>query len=241
MTQETVLTFEEAAALLRRYRQTILHEADEPGLARRSAKAARQDVGLTETGVLIVTGSNDWRDYLFYNLRPNRSVPPMPELDRLVTPDLPLRAYHQGFLLHAARVLAFLGDDRPTFIIGHSLGAATAQILGTVLDVPTIAFAAPQPVRRRFLKAAPLRDRAHVQWNTFNIAWRQDFVTRGFRLLGFRCLGHRKVLDLDHNNLGIDHFMDDYARLLRADAARGEARVVPDRWRTALDLPDRLA
>lgn len=242
MTQ--MMTFARAGGLLKTYRPSILHHPGAPALARVSARETNQDVGLTHDGVLIITGSNNLKDYLWYNLRPLRTLSrfrKLPELDRLTSELLPVHAYHGGFLLHAARVLQFLGRDRPSFIIGHSLGAASAQILGTALNVPTIAFASPQVVKRRFLKAAPFREADHPQWAVFNIAWKQDLVARGYRQTGLRCLGHRKLLDMECWNLGIAHFVEDYLRLLEGDASKGPARAVPEHWRVpGYPLPERL-
>lgn len=243
MTSET-MTFAKAGDLLRRYRPTILHAEGGPPLARVGTPGAHHDAGLTDDGVLIITGSNSLYDYSAYNLRPLRTLARfrhMPEIERLTADGLPLEAYHRGFLLHAARVLNFLGREKPRFIVGHSLGAAAAQILGTALDVPTIAFASPQVVKRRFLKPYAFRQPDHPQWNVFNIAWKQDLVARGYRLTGLRCLGHRKMLDLESWNIGIDHFVDDYLRLLDLDASKGADRLVPVSWRVAgYPLPSTL-
>ncbi|MEM6897288.1 MAG: hypothetical protein AAF576_07885, partial [Pseudomonadota bacterium] len=169
-------------------------------------------------------------DYWKYNFRPNRFVR-ITEARRRIADSIGYDNLHQGFLLHAAEVLQWLGPRTPSFIVGHSLGAASAQILGTALNVPAITFAAPQVVRRRFLTRPAFRKISHPQWNIFNVAWKQDFVTKGYRFLGLRCLGFRKELDLESTNIGIDHFAKDYQRLLKKDADKGEAREVPEDWR----------
>ncbi len=233
------LTFDRAGELLEVHRDAIL-DGRNGGALRRVSRAGRHvDAALTADGnVLIITGSNSWQDYLFYNLRPFRPVPRMPEIDRLTT-DIPLTHYHKGFLLHAARILKFLGDDRPDQIVGHSLGAAAAQILGTALAVPTICFASPQVVKRRILTEDRFRAADHPQWNVFNVAWDQDFVTRGYRLTGLRALGRRVSLDLGSWNIGIDHFVADYRRLLALDRASGHP-LLPEAWPDPTFEPPRM-
>ncbi len=233
------LTFTRAAELLTEHRKAILKGDPGHALRRVSGAGKHIDAGLTAAdNALIITGSNSLQDYLFYNLRPLRPLRRMPEIDRLTT-DIPRWAYHKGFLLHAARILTFLGEDRPDMIVGHSLGAATAQILGTALAVPTICFASPQVVKRRILKEARFRAADHPQWNVFNVAWNQDFVTRGYRLTGLRSLGRRVSLDLGSWNIGIDHFVEDYQRLLALDQAR-ETPQLPLAWPDPTFEPPRM-
>ncbi len=231
-----------AAELLQDTRKDILAGNLGAHLRQVSAKGQHVDAGLTTHGnVLIVTGSDSWQDYLFYNLRPLRPLPPMAEIDQLTTHELPKRAYHKGFLLHAARIKRFLGDHKPDHIVGHSLGAAASQILGAALGSPTICLASPQVVKRRYLKPDALRSGDHAQWNVFNVAWRKDFVTKGYRRLGFRCLGHRVVLDTDEPNFGIDHFVEDYEELI-VKALDEKTVPLPESWPDPrFALPVRLA
>lgn len=231
----------EAAKLLLDHREQILLGEVGDTLARISVAGTHVDAGITKTRrVLIITGSDSWQDYMFYNLRPWRPLPNVPEIDRLCR-DFPEQAFHRGFLLHAARVLSFVGDEIPEYIVGHSLGAAAAQILGTALRVPTIALASPQVIKRRFLEPEPVRRRDHPQWNVFNIVWAQDFVTRGYRMAGMRALGHRTVVDFEHRNPGIDHFVEHYRDLVIADTLSPTPRL-PNVWPDPTHaLPTRLA
>ncbi|MEM9319075.1 MAG: hypothetical protein AAGA70_08710 [Pseudomonadota bacterium] len=222
------LAFEKAAELLKESRDEIVSGRLGNMLSRVTSREQNVGAGLTKNGkILIVTGSRGVPDYLFYNLRPIRDLPPMNEVEEL-TQILPRHVYHQGFLTHAARILNFLGDERPEFIIGHSLGAAAAQILGTALNLPAICFASPQVVARHALEPAPLREHTHPQWNVFNVAWKQDFVTRGYRLIGYRSLGFRVEVDLQSWNIGIDHFVTHYQELLENDR-KGDKKI-PENW-----------
>ncbi|MEO0485760.1 MAG: hypothetical protein AAF092_07600 [Pseudomonadota bacterium] len=211
------------------FRRAMLRGRPIPGLRRVTPRGEAQ-AGYTEDNVLIITGSSSFFDYAHYNLRPNRFVPHS-EGYRRITSQFGYAPFHKGFLLHASEVMAFVGDDLPDFIVGHSLGAASAQIVGMTLNIPTITFASPQTVARRFLDQPALRQISHPQWNILNIAWRTDIATRGYRFLGMRCLGFREVLEIQGwRNRRIDHFASDYLRLLRDDADKGPGRKVPDAW-----------
>lgn len=236
-----VFTLKNAAELLQETRDDIKEGRLGTHLERVSQKGKHVDAGLTKDNKLVVTGSDSWQDYMFYNLRPLRPLPDMPEIDQLTAEGLPKKAFHKGFLLHAARVKRFLGDHKPKYIVGHSLGAAASQILGTALGVPTVCLASPQVVKRKFLKAPALRSQDHAQWNVFNLAWNQDFVTRGYRLTGLRCLGHRVVLQTKESNFGIDHFVKDYEKLIVLAEAYDVAGL-PKAWPDAsFEGPTRLA
>ena len=56
--------------------------------------------------------------------------------------------WHKGFAGHAETIANKLGALRPTYIVGHSLGAAAAQILGCVYGVPAIGFTSPYATAR---------------------------------------------------------------------------------------------
>lgn len=238
---EQSLTFSDAAKLLRQTRDDILTGQTGDLLKRVSERGKHIDVGLTtKRDVLVITGSNNWQDYSYYNLRPWRKIPNSPEVVQL-TKDIRQQDFHRGFLLHASRILSFLGDDKPQFIVGHSLGAAAAQILGTALNVPTICFASPQVVKRRALKDAKFHaPHTHEQWRVFNVAWKQDFVTKAYRMFGLRSLGHRVELDLHNRNIGIDHFVRHYQELLAEDAKRSKPKL-PKSWQDpSVPIPSKL-
>lgn len=93
--------------------------------------------------ILVIPGSNGIIDYTRFNLRPFG----------LGRRKLTLKGYmgkasdwHQGFLAHAGEVERFLRriGRKPSFIVGHSLGAASAQVLSKSMLVPAIGFAAPR-------------------------------------------------------------------------------------------------
>ncbi len=58
-----------------------------------------------------------------------------------------------------------------------------------------------------------------------NVVWQQDFVTLGFKLLGYRTLGSIVRLDTPRRNIGMDHFMDDYKKLIAFDRAAMQPKL----------------
>ena len=200
----------------------------------------RQNVAagvLKEKNILVVTGSQV-RDYPLYNLRPNRSLSWRTEQDEIKALLGPWKIgdFHSGFVLHAARALKFLDGHTPDAIVGHSLGAASAQILGNHFNVPTVCLAPPQVIKKARLQTDDMRKETNSQWKVLNVAWRQDTVTSIARPLGFRCLGHRVVFV--KANMGIDHFVTNYLEMIEDDPnnviinSKGERGSLPDTWYT---------
>lgn len=102
-------------------------------------------------GTLLIAGSNSIMDYVRYNLRVQRLG-----RGRLRLTTVDGVSWHQGFLAHAKVVQDWLIEKNypVSFIIGHSLGAASAQILSAGWNVPAIGFAAPRPCRTASVRAA---------------------------------------------------------------------------------------
>ncbi len=210
----------EVARELDRFRPAMLANSLVSGLADVSRDLEAQ-AALTRSGTLLITGSDGIGDYVNFNLRPDRRLADTAALSRL-TGALPVSQFHGGFLLHALKVMAFLRGRKPKFIAGHSLGAASAQIIGTALRVPAIGFASPQVIRE---------DRPQVKgegW-VMNVVWKQDFVTEGFKLKKLRWLGSVKELDSERSHFGIDHVVKDYIRLLEADRVSAAPKLTA-RW-----------
>lgn len=115
-------------------------------------KLDRNDVQayLLSGNVLLLPGSNSVRDYVKFNLRPLLLGGKQLTLkDPASEKGASGTKWHQGFLRYSKEIYDWLEDERviPNFIIGHSLGAAAAQILSKSYDRPAIAFAAPRPKR----------------------------------------------------------------------------------------------
>ncbi|MEM0977986.1 MAG: hypothetical protein AAGJ34_10655 [Pseudomonadota bacterium] len=212
-------------------------------LAKVTTKDDKVGAALTsDLNILIVTGSRV-PDYGRYNLRPNRTLSWQGDEEKQIkdlTKPWRLKDFHSGFVLHAARVLKFLDGHVPDFIIGHSLGAASAQILGNHLNVPTICLASPQVIKQNIIDKEKMREPSNEQWKILNIAWKQDTVTSILRPLKYRCLGHRVVFQ--KSNLGMDHFVKQYRDMIKKAEkhqitdADGNPRELPKKWHST-ELP----
>lgn len=101
-----------------------------------------------EDATLLLPGSNSVTDYMRFNLRPLRLGHKRITLnDDTTAKGTSGTTWHQGFLLYASVIADWLIKERvaPKYIIGHSLGAAAAQVLCKTYGIPGIAFAAPRP------------------------------------------------------------------------------------------------
>lgn len=99
---------------------------------------------LLTDGVLLIPGSDSVWDYARYNLRPFRIGGKKYTLSSGDTGKALGGFWHQGFLAHAMVIFEALKATPPRYIIGHSMGAASAQILSLLWNVPSIGFAAPR-------------------------------------------------------------------------------------------------
>ncbi|WP_425038101.1 hypothetical protein [Primorskyibacter sp. S187A] len=173
-----------------------------------------------KSGVLVIPGTNEMADWFDFNL--NISGQPTDGHGFEVVPGDSGSMWHAGFLEHAQIVYTFAKGLRPKFIIGHSLGAASAQIVGTSLRVPTLAFASPQTLRGR-----PTNRLAHEGW-VVNYCRLDDTVCHvPPKFLGFRTLGSRYWLAPDEINVGGDHSIDHYRALLKTKKVQDR---VPMAW-----------
>lgn len=99
---------------------------------------------LMKNRTLLIPGSNSVWDYIKFNFRPFNIGGKKYSFKTQTTGEKIGHVWHQGFLAHAMAIHAKFDHKRPNFIIGHSLGAASAQVLSMVWDVPAICFAAPR-------------------------------------------------------------------------------------------------
>lgn len=128
--------------------------------------------------------------------------------------------FHAGFWRHSMQIHGFARSNNIEFIVGHSLGAATAQILGAALNVPAVGFASPR------VKRGPTRIRNENR--VLNICRADDLVTRvPPSEAGFRRLGNTIRLMPPTLNKGMDHSMQEYIAGLSFDAFDGE---LPIKW-----------
>lgn len=92
--------------------------------------------------VLVISGSNeviDWiRNLNVYNILGKKYKAKSQAKSKTGA------ILHAGFNRYADLISRFAKDHGARFIIGHSLGAATAQILGSWMGVPAVGFASPR-------------------------------------------------------------------------------------------------
>ncbi len=169
-------------------------------------------------GVMVIPGSNDLLDW-FNNFDVYRILGKSfrrGQKGRGSTGAV----FHAGFLRHASRLQRFAKDNHVQFLIGHSLGAATAQILGASLGVPATGFASP---RVKFG-----RGRLKNEGLVLNICRADDLVTRvPPSEAGFRRLGKTVRLVSKATNPGMDHSMDHYIDALKEHVS---AHGLPQSW-----------
>lgn len=209
------LALEEAAALIRDAYAGTLGDRVHTPIDIRGVQA----VYLTD-GTLVIPGTNEFSDWFDFNLNFGGEITDGHGFE--VAPGDSGTRWHAGFLEHAQIVYSFAKGLRPKFIVGHSLGAASAQIVGTSLQVPTIAFASPQTCG----SSARLPGEGWV----INLCRVDDTVCHvPPRFLGFRTIGSRYWLSPDEPNPGEDHRIENYMAMLGLRKVRDR---VPMAWPT---------
>lgn len=173
---------------------------------------------LTDNGILLLPGSNSILDYAHYNLRVfNIGGKKYRLASRADERGHSGTVWHQGFLRYARSVFTWVGTRKPRFIIGHSLGAAAAQVLSKSWGVPAIGFAAPRP--RRGGGSIANDDKCLL-------ICRVDDVVCGLAP-SFHHLGDARFLEPHSKEWGFNHSMTAYVRILEKN--KGPDKV-PSHW-----------
>jgi len=136
------------AALLAKASYTALTHASVAPLIVNSLDDNDVQAHFLNNGILLIPGSNSLADYLKFNLRVMQFGTKRYRMsDDTTDQGASGTMWHQGFLAHAVEIWDWMveNNQRPTYIIGHSLGAAAAQVLTKSWGVPGIGFAAPRP------------------------------------------------------------------------------------------------
>jgi len=130
------------------------------------------------------------------------------------------RKWHAGFLRHAQAIYPFAKGARAKLVIGHSLGAASAQIIATSLGIPAICFASPRPLRGR--------TRIKGEHRVINICRRDDAVCNlPLPFLGFRQVGKVHWISPREAQSEGSHQLKHYLRAMK----KGKSTpVLPDSW-----------
>lgn len=160
---------------------------------------------LLDTGYLLIPGSNGLGDYLRFNLRLFRIGARKFDLSSETTvKGHSGTIWHQGFFAHAKIIYDWMGARRPKLIVGHSLGAASAQILSKSWSRTAIGFAAPRP---RKASGRILRDELSL-----SVCRKDDIVCK---LPGtFQRMGQTKMLAEKDAKGGLQHSMKCYIAAL---------------------------
>lgn len=167
---------------------------------------------MLNTGCLLIPGSNSLNDYLKFNLRlwgmgkkklSLREEAKKQRVDKGTKLGLSRTVWHQGFLRHATTIHRWIGNnpnDWPKMIIGHSLGAAAAQILSKTWAAPAIGFAAPRPRKSS--------GRIVLDQLSLSICREDDIVC--FLPSSFHHMGQRSTLSHKKPKPGLNHNMEAY-------------------------------
>lgn len=171
---------------------------------------------LLRDGTVVVPGTNDPRDWKRFNFKIGLKT--LRFANTAARPGASGIRWHGGFLDHAEILYDWIKDKGPKLFIGHSLGAASAQIVGASLDVPVIAFASPQP--KRDSRVFPGEHRV------LNIKRSDDPVCKvPSTVLAFSTLGRTALLRPARFEFGLRHKMKHYMALLDLPGA-----PVPPSW-----------
>ena len=175
---------------------------------------------LMNNRTLLIPGSNSVWDYIKFNFRPFNIGGKKYSFKTQTTGEKIGHIWHQGFLAHAMAVHAKFDQKRPNLIIGHSLGAASAQVLSMIWDVPAICFAAP----RVYLGGGAIGDK-----NKCLCIVLEDDPVRNLPTNKFDYVGD--VRPLGKNNLfRMKHRMSHYEKAVMDPAIKSK---LPDQWPSA--------
>ena len=157
-------------------------------------------------GTLVIPGTNETSDWKAFNFNVGKG-----ERNR---------NWHAGFLKHASVVYPFAKGANAKRVIGHSLGAASAQIVAAWLEVPGICFASPRPLRGR--------TRVKGEHRIMNVCRLDDAVcSLPPSFLGFRQVGKVFWLRPGEKQSEGSHQLKDYLRAMKKEASNPD---LPDDW-----------
>ncbi len=172
---------------------------------------------MLDDDVLLIPGSNSAWDYLRYNVRLLNVGGKRYSVKNGATGAAFGRVWHQGFLAHAMLIHAKFKKSPPKFIIGHSLGAASAQVLSMIWNVPAIGFAAP----RLFAGGIPVSNAKCL------CIWRTDDPVGSLPGAKFRHAGRSVALGKSRRTGFLNHSMRHYKTAITDPNHRS---VVPAIW-----------
>lgn len=173
---------------------------------------------LLKNGLLLIPGSNSALDYLRFNFRLLNIGGKRFKVRNGKTGEALGAVWHQGFLAHAMLIHEKIKDTPPKFIIGHSLGAAAAQILSLLWQVPAIGFAAP----RIYAGGSSILNNKKCL-----CLWRADDPVGNLPSTRFRHAGKSLRLSAARSNNLLNHHMRHYRAALSDPNQKG---ILPAIW-----------
>ena len=165
-------------------------------------------------GTLVIPGSDSVQDYIRYNF--NYGILALREkLKNLFKPKGII--YHKGFLAHSREIEGFAVQNNIIRITGHSLGAASSQLLASRLGLKAINFAAPKVVRRGWFVEV---EKGLIE----NFNRKDDSVTRfpGWR---WKHIGDTSILDTKVGHFGFDHQIKHYVTAMNIDHVQDDVKT----------------
>ena len=176
---------------------------------------------LLKGNILLLPGSNSVRDYVKFNLRPLRLGDQRLVLKTATNAEKGASGtkWHQGFLRYSIEIFNWLKKEevRPNYIIGHSLGAAAAQILSKTYNTPAIGFAAPRP---KWSKHSVVQDGRCLLINRSD-----DPVPRVPS--AYHHMGKAKLFKSKKHKTIFAHSMAHYIKIIDED---DKFKVIPELW-----------
>lgn len=172
-------------------------------------------------GTLVIPGTNESLDWVDFNLEAFNVIGAGQSMFTTKMGDSGNYEWHAGFLEHAFRVYTFASILQPRLIIGHSLGAASAQIVGSSMGVPTLAFASPRPLRQRRRRRGETKQQPKGAGYVLNLLRSDDLVCDvPPRWLGFTHVGQVVRMNPWGIHLGEDHRINHYMDAMKDRAVK---------------------
>ena len=157
-------------------------------------------------GTLVIPGTNEKSDWSNFNFNVGKGEAG--------------RTWHAGFLKHAMAVYPFGKGAGAKLVIGHSLGAASAQIVAASLGIPAICFASPRPLRGQ--------SRVKGEHRVLNVCRADDPVcSLPLPLLGFRQIGKVCWLRPSDPDEPGGHNLKSYLKIMKTGKSKPD---LPEEW-----------
>ena len=161
---------------------------------------------LNTKGLMVIPGSQGIDDYLKFNLRVGWF--------KMTNKNSKIK-FHAGFMKHASDLLDFARTNNVKMITGHSLGAASGQLIAATLNIDAYCFAAPKVLYRGW--------KSHTSARIFCINRKDDTVCR-LPSRRFKHIG--KVIEMTaRGRIGADHKIKHYMTAMNTKSVQNASSV----------------